>query len=151
MGFAAKNALVLAVVPNLRLVYWLDLMNNQASGQNYILPHLSNSILSGYPMAFFSADKLKRRKIEVEHSSATSKSPEVEQRLNRIQENYRQLDSILAELESKIQGDERLKAIDDANVDFEGTFGIKKKRKWRTPKPKSKSRRRKSEGPNKPR
>ncbi|MFK7770318.1 MAG: hypothetical protein AB8B55_24115 [Mariniblastus sp.] len=102
-------------------------------------------------MAFFSTDKLKRRKIVVDQSSTNSQSPDVQARLNRIEENYDALDSILAELESKIQADERLKAIDDANVDFEGTFGIKKKRKWKTPKPKSKSRKRKSAGPNKPR
>lgn len=102
-------------------------------------------------MAFFSPGKLKARKIEVDHSALSSDSPEMKKRLSRIQENYLELDSILADLEAKIQADERLKAIDDKNVDFEGTFGIKKKRKWRAPKPKSKTRKRKSTGPNKPR
>jgi len=47
----------------------------------------------------------------------------VQERLDRIRENYDQLNSILAELESQFDSDERLKAIDDANVDFEITFG----------------------------
>lgn len=90
-------------------------------------------------MTFFSPDKLKPRKIVADHSSASCDSPQVKMRLDRIDENYRQVDSILAELELKIAGDERLKAIDDANVDFEQTYGIKKKRKWRSAKPKAKS------------
>ena len=83
-------------------------------------------------MTFFSADKLKPRRIEIDSSRIHSDSPEVLKRLERIQENYEQLDSILAELESKIESDERLNAIDNADVDFEITFGVKKKRKWRS-------------------
>ena len=45
----------------------------------------------------------------------------MQERLDRIRENYDQLNSILAELESQFDSDERLKAIDDANVDFEIT------------------------------
>ncbi len=104
-------------------------------------------------MTFFSPEKLKQRRIEIDTTQVSSNSPEVQRRLDRIQENYQQLDEILSEMESKIAGDERLKAIDDANVDFEATFGIKKKRKWRPAKPKAKSKRRttKSVDPRKPR
>ena len=92
-------------------------------------------------MAFFSPEKLKRKKIEVDNSTITSLSPEVKKRLDRIEGNYQQLDEILAELESKMASDDRLKAIDESSAeDFEATFGVKRKRKWRTPKPKSKRR-----------
>lgn len=86
-------------------------------------------------MTFFSAKKLKPRKIKVDADRINSKSPEVQQRLDRIQDNYQQLDSILAELEAKIQNDERLKAMDDAYVEFESADGGKRKRKWRSGKP----------------
>jgi len=104
-------------------------------------------------MTFFEPDKLKRRKIEIDRSVICSDSPEVQKRLDRIDENYQQLDAILIELELKIQSDERLKAIDDENVDFEQTFGVKKKRKWRPAKSKTKSKRRASGSadPKKPR
>ena len=101
-------------------------------------------------MAFFTPNKLKRQKIDVDESGISCNSPEVQKRLNRIEENYLELNTILAELETKIQSDERLKAIDDANVDFEQTFGIKKKRKWKTAKKKTKPRR-SSANPKKPR
>lgn len=92
-------------------------------------------------MTFFSADKLKPRRIKkIDSSRIGSNCPDYQKRLDRIHDNYEQLDSILAELESKIRNDERLKAIDDANVDFELTFGVKKKRKWRAAKPKPNSR-----------
>jgi len=102
-------------------------------------------------MTFFKPDKLRRRKIEIDRSVVSSESPEVQQRLDRIQENYRQLDAILIELELKIQSDERLKAIDDAGVDFEQTVGIKKKRKWRPAGTKPKRAGNKSANPRKPR
>jgi hypothetical protein len=104
-------------------------------------------------MTFFTPDKLRRRKIEIDRSVIHSDSPEVQKRLDRIQENYQQLNAILIDLESKIQSDERLKAIDDENVDFEQTFGVKKKRKWRPANPKAKSKRRsaRSSNPKKPR
>ena len=90
-------------------------------------------------MTFFSAEKLKPRRIEIDSSRIGSNCPEVQKRLDRIQENYEQLESILAEMESKIERDERLKAIDDAEIDFETLYGVKKKRKWRSAKPKAKS------------
>jgi hypothetical protein len=104
-------------------------------------------------MTFFKPEKLKSRKIEIDRSVICSDSPAVQQRLDRIQENYRQLDVILVELELKIQADERLKAIDAAYVDFELTNGIKKKRKWRPAQPKAGSKKRLpgSTNPKKPR
>ena len=86
--------------------------------------------------------------IVIDSSTASCDSPEVKKRLERIHDNYRQLDEILAELESKIESDERLAAIDDAEIDFESAYGIKKKRKWRPAKAQSKPR---SKRPKKPR
>ncbi len=95
-------------------------------------------------MAFFSPEKLKRKKIEVDESAITSLSPKVQQRLDRIEGNYQQLDEILAKLESRMAADDRLQAIEDTSPeDFEATFGVKKKLKWRTPKPKKKRRKKK--------
>ena len=95
-------------------------------------------------MAFFSPEKLKRKSIEIDHSEISSSSPEVQKRLDRIEGNYQQLDEILAELESKMASDDRLKAIENTSPeDFEAEFGVKKKRKWRTPKPKARKRRKK--------
>jgi len=92
-------------------------------------------------MAFFSPEKLKRKKIQVDHSETSANSPEVQKRLERIEENYEQLDTILAELELKMQSDDRLRAIDQSSAaDFHETFGIKQKRKWRSPKKKKKKR-----------
>lgn len=102
-------------------------------------------------MAFFSPDKLKQTKIEIDSSQVSADSEIVQQRLERIQENYRQLDEVLAELESKIELDDRLSALDDTEVDFEATFGIKKKRKWKSPTTKRKAGRRVSANPKKPR
>ncbi len=104
-------------------------------------------------MTFFSPEKLKRRRIEIDESSVCSKSADVQKRLNRIEANYKELDDILVDLEARIKADERLNAIDDANVDFEATFGVKKKRKWNPAKPKSKTKRRRtaSADPKKPR
>jgi hypothetical protein len=104
-------------------------------------------------MTFFSADKLKPRRIDIDANAIGSKNPEVQKRLDRIQENYKQLDLILAELEARIACDERLKSTDDARVNFETTLVVKKKRKWRAGKPKSKSKSRSSisTDPRKPR
>lgn len=83
-------------------------------------------------MAFFSPEKLLRAPIKIADSQPQASRDEVRNRLARIEANYRELDSILAELESRMQNDERLRAIDDASIDFEATFGVKKKRKWRS-------------------
>lgn len=104
-------------------------------------------------MAFHSAEKLRPRKIEIDLSSSTCDSPDIQQRLDRIEANYDQLDTVLVDIETKIALDERLAALDDGDVDFEAEFGIKPKRKWRSPKPKSKKKRRSAESadPRKPR
>ena len=75
----------------------------------------------------------------------------MQKRLTRIENNYEQLDTILADLEARMASDERLKAIDESNAEeFEQTFGVKRKRKWK-PAKKTRSRKRRSAGPNKPR
>jgi|TARA_B110000495_G_C23003099_1_gene592205 hypothetical protein len=90
-------------------------------------------------MNLFSANKLKFRKIEIPQSEICAKSPEVLKRLDRISQNYDKLDSILEQLEAKMKADERFSAFDGDDANFELTFGIKRKRKWRSQKPKSKS------------
>ena len=108
-------------------------------------------------MAFFSPEKLQPRTIEVDNSTPTCNSPEMQKRLERIEQNYAELNLVLEQLEGKLETDERLVAIDQGDVDFEAEFGVKPKRKWRPAKakPKSKSRRRttkaKSADPKKPR
>lgn len=95
-------------------------------------------------MTFFKQKNLQSRKIEINTDSISSGSPQVQQRLDRIHENYRQLDSILAEIETKIQNDERLRAIDQSIKEVEIA---RKKKKWR-PRKAAKS---KSINPKKPR
>ena len=100
-------------------------------------------------MNLFTAKKFKSRKIEIAQSEISAESPEVRRRLDRISKNYDELDSILGQLEAKMKADDRLSAFDGDDANFELTFGIKRKRKWRSTKSKSKS---KSTGlPRKPR
>lgn len=106
-------------------------------------------------MTFFSDRQLKPRRIVVDTTRINSTSPEVQKRLDRIQDNYHQLDLILAQVEAKIQADERLKAMnDDAQPDGEAELIVKKKRKWRARKPRTAklaSGRTRSSSPKKPR
>ena len=102
-------------------------------------------------MAFHPAEKLRSRRIKIDLSSSTCDSPDIQQRLDRIEANYDQLDTVLIDIENKIALDERLSALDDDNVDFEAEFGIKPKRKWRPAKTKRKRRSAKSANPRKPR
>ncbi len=88
-------------------------------------------------MTFFKEKKLRPRKIVLDENAISSGSPQVQQRLDRIHENYQQLDSILAEVEAKIQTDERLSAIDQSIRDVETA---RKKKKWRNRKTAQKGR-----------
>ncbi len=106
-------------------------------------------------MSFFGKD-IDPKKIEIDSSTLTSDSDEVRSRLERIGANYQKLSEILVDLETRIEKDDRLRAInetiDEASLEpAEG--GLKRKKKWR-PKNATKTRagsRRKSAGPNKPR
>ncbi len=106
-------------------------------------------------MSFFGKDLIPR-KIEIDSSTLTSESDEVRSRLGRIDANYQKLSEILGDLETRIDADEQLRAInesiDDAALESsEDATAKKPRRKWR-PSKSSKSRsRRKSAGPNKPR
>ena len=102
-------------------------------------------------MAFFSPEKLQRRRIEIDQSTATSDSPEIKRRLNRIEQNYQQLDEVLVDIENKLAQDERLAALDNQDVDFESEFGVKPKRKWRSAKKRNKRQKTSSGRPRKPR
>ncbi|MEM9940973.1 MAG: hypothetical protein AAF939_05250, partial [Planctomycetota bacterium] len=127
----------------------------------YLKDHLPQILFDEYwfqpnnlIMAFFPPDRLKSRNIEIDETNVSAESPDVQRRLQRIESNYVQLDEILAELETKISSNERLKAIDEATPDdFELTFGIRRKRKWKSASSKKtpKQSRRRSSGPRKPR
>ena len=84
-------------------------------------------------MAFFSPEKLKRRRIEIDHSEITCDSPDVQKRLDRIDANYQRLGSMLDDIEETISTDQRLSEINASikSVDIRK----KKKRKWRPNKP----------------
>lgn len=125
-------------IPNNLAIQWLvstaDAANNKHAENNPTpRPTTWQPTPTGRSMAFFSPKKLERRMIEVDASTSTSDSPEMQKRLARIEQNYDRLDDVLTDLESKISADERLQAMDDTNVDFEAEFGIKPKRKWRSP------------------
>ena len=110
-----------------------------------------DSLTQSQRMAFHSVENLRPRTIDIDLSSSTCDSPEIQQRLDRIQANYDQLDTALVDIENKLALDERLAALDDDNVDFESEFGIKPKRKWRSPKANRKRRPTRSANPRKPR
>ena len=106
----------------------------------------------------FSGKDIDPKKIEIDSSTLTSDSDEVRSRLDRIGANYQKLSEILVDLETRIEEDDRLRAInetiDEASLEsLKG--GPKRKKKWRPRKTKTtKARsgsRRKSAGPNKPR
>lgn len=81
-------------------------------------------------MAFFSADKLKRRQITIDPSAVSAQSPEVQNRLQRIDENYQAFDELFADIEATIENDDRLREF-NANlraVDLKP----KKKSRWRS-------------------
>ena len=81
-------------------------------------------------MAFFTADKLKRRRITIDPSAVSAQSPEVQNRLQRIDENYQAFDKLFADIEETIENDERLREF-NANlraVDLQP----KKKKRWRS-------------------
>lgn len=89
-------------------------------------------------MNLFRSNKLKSRKIQIARSEISAESPEVRRRLDRISQNYDELDSILEQLEARMNADDRLSAFDGDDASFELTFGIKRKRKWRPKRGKSK-------------
>eukprot|EP01043_Picozoa_sp_COSAG02_P099726 COSAG02_NODE_35835_length_462_cov_1.308540_1_plen_74_part_10 len=74
-------------------------------------------------MSLFSTNQLKSRKIEIAQSQVGAESPEVRKRLDRISQNYDELDSILEQLEAKMQADDRLSAFEGDDANFELTFG----------------------------
>jgi len=84
-------------------------------------------------MPFFSAEKLKQRPIEIDRNEITCDSPDVLKRLNRIDANYQQLDSMLTDIEDTISSDQRLSEI-NASIKT-ADIAKKKKRKWRPNKP----------------
>ena len=91
-------------------------------------------------MTFFNKKKLRPRPIEIDRTAISSNSPEIQQRLDRIEDNYQRLDSILADVETKIRSDERLNAIDQSITEIEVEVDGRK-RKWRSRKTKTKPKR----------
>ena len=79
-------------------------------------------------MAFFTAEKLKRRPIEIERSSVSSLSPEVQKRLERINDNYEAFDELFADVEATIESDEHLR---EFNASLRAADLQPKKKRWR--------------------
>ncbi len=95
-----------------------------------------------YIMTLFDSTHSRSTKIESDPLAVSSSSASVQKRMDRIAENYQQLDLLLAEVEAKIQRDERLNAIDQSLGDVELAASTRKKN-WRPSK--------KSAAPKKPR
>jgi len=81
-------------------------------------------------MAFFTKKKLRRIRIEIDDSTATADSAEMQKRLDRIADNYQKLDEVLNGLEDRFKNDESIKLLlgDEAPV---VEAPKKKKHKWR--------------------
>lgn len=81
-------------------------------------------------MAFFTADKLKRRQIEIDSSAVSAQSPEVQDRLQRIDDNYQAFDELFADIQTTIENDDRLREF-NANLRA-ADLQPKKKKRWRS-------------------
>jgi hypothetical protein len=86
-------------------------------------------------MAFFSENKLRRFHIEIDDSALKSDSPEVQKRLDRIEENYEKLDEVLAGVEDLFQNDTSFMNLFPEGSEPDFDLPKKKKRKWRPRKP----------------
>ena len=86
-------------------------------------------------MAFFSNKKLRRIRIEIDESELKSDSPEIQSRLNRIEENYGKLDEVLSGLEDRFENDESFLSLFPGGEEPVFDLPKKKKRKWRPRKP----------------
>ena len=86
-------------------------------------------------MAFFTQKKLRRIRIENDDSALKSDSPEVQHRLERIEENYGKLDEVLTGLEDRFQNDEAFLSLFPEGEEPIFDLPKKKKRKWRPRKP----------------
>ena len=81
-------------------------------------------------MAFFTADKLKPRRITIDPSAVSAQSPDVQNRLQRIDENYQAFDELFADIEATIENDDRLREF-NANLRA-ADLQPKKKSRWRS-------------------
>jgi hypothetical protein len=86
-------------------------------------------------MAFFSENKLRRIRIEIDDSALKSDSPEVLKRLSRIEENYARLDDVFEDLEDRFKNDDSIVKLLADHDEFVAEPVKKKKRKWRPRKP----------------
>ncbi len=86
-------------------------------------------------MAFFTDKKLRRIRIKIDESELKSDSPEILNRLNRIEENYGKLDEVLSGLEDRFENDEAFLSLFPKGEEPVFDLPKKKKRKWRPRKP----------------
>lgn len=63
-------------------------------------------------------------KIKIDTTNASSDSPEIKKRLDRISDNYQKLDVILSDLETRFETDERLKTTFEMNGELEGQDSV---------------------------
>jgi hypothetical protein len=69
--------------------------------------------------------------VSIEPNDVSSTAPELQKRIERIVRNFQQLNTLLNDIETKIQSDERLKAIDDSIQEVELNIDGRRRR-WRT-------------------
>ena len=81
-------------------------------------------------MAFFSKQKLQPRRIEVDDSGVSSQSPEVQGRLQRIDDNYQAFDELFANVQATIENDDSMREF-NANLKA-ADLQPKKKGRWRS-------------------
>ena len=81
-------------------------------------------------MAFFPQQKLQPRRIEIDQSGVSSQSPEVQDRLQRIDDNYQAFDELFANVQATIESDERLREF-NAHLKV-ADLQPKKKGRWRS-------------------
>jgi hypothetical protein len=92
------------------------------------------------------SNNIPSRPMELDANALSSCNPQLQRRMDRIADHYRQLDSKFIEIEAKIQSDERLKAIDATIQEVELTVDGRRRR-WRPRRPKTE----KTSAPRKPR
>lgn len=69
-------------------------------------------------------------RVPIEPNEISSEAPELQWRMTRIATHFQQLNELFNEVESMIQSDERLKAIDESIQEVELTIDGRRRR-WR--------------------
>lgn len=81
-------------------------------------------------MAFFPNNRLKPRHIEIDRSTISAQSPEVQSRLQRIDANFHEFDELFADVQATIENDDQLREF-NAHLKV-ADLEPKKKSRWRS-------------------